>query len=391
MNRRDFGRFACGCLACAAAPALGQSFAPKLTPGFRPAAESDEIGLWDLMSREEARLKSSRFVIRDPALNRYVNDVACRIAGDYCPDVRIYIVQTPYFNASMAPNGMMQIWTGTLLRTQSEAQLASVIGHEMGHYLRRHTVDRFRDARDKSAVSLVLSMGLALAGVGYVGSLTSLLFTASLFSFGRDQEREADAIGLDLLEKAGYDPAESPAVWAQLIAERKARENDSARDLIFASHPGEDEREESLRQRAMTMNGAGEVARRHRDRHLAALRPYRRQLLADELRLRQYGPSLALFKSMLEHEPSDGGLAFAVGEVHRLRAREGDFDKALESYDRAWATGNAPAETWRSIGLIRRERQEGGLADAAFRRYLELRPEADDALIIKSYLTKEST
>ena len=57
----------------------------------------------------------------------------------------------------------------------------------------------------------------------------------------------------------------------------------------------------------------------------------------------------------------------------------------------AWATGKAPPETWRSIGLVRREREENGLAEAAFKRYLELRPDADDALMIKSYIGKEST
>jgi predicted Zn-dependent protease len=391
MNRREFNGLACGCFACAALTVAAQPFAPKLMPGFRPAPDSDENGLWDMMSREEARLKTSRFVVREPELNRYVHDVACRIVGDYCPDVRIYIVRTPYFNASMAPNGMMQIWTGTLLRTQNEAQLATVIGHEVGHYLRRHTVDRFRDARDKSSFALVLSMGLALAGVGLAGNLTNLMLAASIFSFSRDQEREADSIGLDLLEKAGYDPGEAPAIWTQLIAEHKARENPSGRDIVFASHPGEEEREATLRERSATMPGFGDVARRHRDRHAEALRPHMRDLFADEVRLHQYGPSLALFTSMLEHEPRDGKLAFAVGEVHRLRARDGDFDMALASFERALAAEGAPPETWRSIGLIRRQRQEGDLAEAAFFKYLELRPDADDALMIKSYITKENT
>jgi predicted Zn-dependent protease len=339
-----------------------------------------------MMSREEERLRSSRFLVRDPELNGYVRDVACRMAGDYCADLRLYIVRTPYFNASMAPNGMMQIWTGALLRAQNEAQLASVIGHEVGHYLRRHTVDRFRDVKDKSAFSLVVSMGLAVAGLGAVGQLTGLLLAASMFSYGRDQEREADSIGLDLMERGGYDPSQASAVWSQLIAERKAREVPSARDLVFASHPGEDERETVLRERAASMPGNGDESRRHRDRHTLAMRRFRMTLIADELRLRQYGPSLALFQRMQELEPGDGEVAFAVGEVYRMRAREGDHVEALRSYDRALSTEGVPAETWRSIGLVRRERGEGALADAAFRRYLELRPDADDSLMIKSYL-----
>lgn len=387
MNRRDFSRLACASIAVAAAGSVAQTFQPKLMPGFRPSAESDEIGLWDLMAREESRLKTSRFLVRDPSIHQYIHRIACRVAGDYCQDIRLYIVRTPYFNASMAPNGMMQLWTGVLLRARSEAQLAAVIGHELGHYLQRHTVDRFRDAKDKSAISLLLSMGLAVAGAGALGSLTSLMLAATLFSFSRDQEREADAIGLELMARAGYDPMDAPNVWSQLIAERKAREVESPRDLLFASHPGEEEREETLRKRASTMSGAGDESRRHRERYLETIRPLRAQLIADELRLRQYGPSLALFNRALELEPDDGEMAFAVGEVHRLRARDADPQAALDAYQRALSARDAPPEVWRSIGLVQRERGDHPAAREAFRRYLELRPEAEDALMIRSFLS----
>jgi predicted Zn-dependent protease len=66
--------------------------------------------------------------VRDPALNAYVRSVLCKVTDDYCRDVRVYIVDVPYFNASMAPNGAMMVWTGTLLRVRNEAQLALVLG-----------------------------------------------------------------------------------------------------------------------------------------------------------------------------------------------------------------------------------------------------------------------
>ena len=59
----------------------------------------------------------------------------------------------------MAPNGMMQVWSG-LLRVDNEAQLASVVGHEIGHYLQRHTVERLRDAQSRSAFGMVLNIAL---------------------------------------------------------------------------------------------------------------------------------------------------------------------------------------------------------------------------------------
>jgi predicted Zn-dependent protease len=387
MNRRDFSRFACAC-ATGAVPLLAgaQSLAPKLAPGFRPDKGSDEMGLWDMVDREEARIRKSRFVLHDPAIEKYLSEVVCKVTGDYCPDLRIYLVRTPYFNASMMPNGMMALWTGTLLRVSNEAQLAAVIGHEAGHYLRRHTVDRFRDAQDKTALSLVLSMGLAVAGLGVVSNLTGLAIAASAMSYGRDQEREADAVGLDLMQRAGYDPVESANVWSQLIAENKARESPSPRDFLFASHPGEEEREASLRERASTMAGASDGSRQGRDRYRAAIAPLRPMLFADEIRLRQYGPTLALFSRMLEHDPDDAELIYYTGEVYRLRARDGDDTTAIGYLERALATGKAPPEAWRSLGLVRRSRGETDAARDAFRRYLALHPDADDALMIQSYL-----
>src|SRR3546814_15342811 len=77
-------------------------------------------------------------------------------------------MRTPYFNASMAPNGMMKVWSGLLLRVNDEAQLAAILGHEMGHYMQRHTLARMRDMRSKAAI------GAFLGGLGIVGGIAQL-------------------------------------------------------------------------------------------------------------------------------------------------------------------------------------------------------------------------
>ena len=129
----------------------------------RPDIATDEGGLWSLMDREETRLRRSPFSLRDPRLRDYVQDIACRLAGEHCPDVRVYLVQTPLFNASMAPNGMMQVWTGLMLRVDNEAQLAAVLGHEIGHYLSRHSLERLRDVKSRAAFGQFLGL-LGVAG-----------------------------------------------------------------------------------------------------------------------------------------------------------------------------------------------------------------------------------
>ena len=76
-------------------------------PGTAPVVGTDEAELWYAMERAETELKRSPLRVRDPVLNAYVNDVACKAAGTHCRDLRTYVMDVPQFNASMAPNGMM--------------------------------------------------------------------------------------------------------------------------------------------------------------------------------------------------------------------------------------------------------------------------------------------
>jgi predicted Zn-dependent protease len=380
VTRRQFGCALCG---LASLVLVGRTNAQDethgnfLAPGYRPPAESDEKGLWSMIDRAERRFKDSRFVVRDPTLNAYVRDVVCRLGKDYCHDLRIYIVRTPRFNASMAPNGMMQIWTGLLLRCNDEAQLAAILGHEMGHYLKRHTVERWRDARDKAALGAVLGLGLTVAGAGNVSALSDLAVRASIFAFSRDQEREADDIGLELMVKAGYTPLGAPEVWEQLIAEAKAGTAERASNILFATHPEPEERLAILREK--TKGDDAKSGERGRDRYQAGLAGVRKQLIHDELALRQYGRSEVVFERLLAQTPDDGLLWFAKGEVYRLRGGDGDRERALDAYETAIGTTGAPPETYRSIVIVELKRGERERAEKAFERYLELRPNASDA------------
>ena len=146
MRRRHFILgFVCMTLA-SALWAADESWTPP--PRLkRPDLASDEGGLWAQMDRAEAKLKTSPFLIRDPALNDYVYGVACKLAAEHCPESRVLRGATPWFNASMAPNGMMQVWSGLLIRMANEAQLAAVLGHEIGHYLARHSLERLQTAQ----------------------------------------------------------------------------------------------------------------------------------------------------------------------------------------------------------------------------------------------------
>jgi len=101
----------------------------------------------------ERRLKPSDFVVRDAALNEHVQGVLCRTIGAAdCGAMRLYLVRTADFNESMAPNGLMVVNTGLLLRVRDEAQLAAVLGPEWTHYSRQHQIRSWRDMRTKATM-----------------------------------------------------------------------------------------------------------------------------------------------------------------------------------------------------------------------------------------------
>ena len=381
MKRRQvvLGGLAFG--ACAAARAFPQAdnyaVPERLT---KPDLSTDEGGLWALMDREERNLRRSPFLLKDPSLKTYIQELACRLGGSHCPDIRVHLVRTPLFNASMAPNGMMQVWTGLLLRVDNEAQLAAVLGHEIGHYLQKHSVDRLRDIKARSA------FGQFLGVFGLVGAVGQLAVLASAFGYGREHEREADRIGAFLMHQAGYDVAEAAKVWGNLLAEAKARDGREPGKFspLFATHPSTPEREETLKSYARLMpNGvSGESAYR---KATSALLP---EWLDDEVNRGQYAESLVLLSRLVDYEHCAAHARFSRGEVYRLRGADGDLDMAIADYKAAIELPGGPPQALRGIGLIARQKGDVETARSSLSNYLERVPEAPDAPLITSYLTE---
>jgi predicted Zn-dependent protease len=362
----DRRTFLLGCGGCSVLP-------PRFT---RPELESEEGGLWAYMDREERRLQRSPFLIRNEDLNAYIRAIACRLAGEHCPDLRVYLVRTPQFNASMGPNGMMQLWSGLLLRMANEAQLAAIIGHEIGHYVARHGLDRLREAKGRTAVGQVLSIALSVAAVlgGAVNSLAQLALTAGGLAYGREQEREADRIGVELMARAGYAPIEAARVWSQLLVEAKA-EGSIERSVLFATHPPAEEREQMLIEAAAGATGGQVGTEVYRE----MLAPHRTTFLRDEILRGRYGETLVLLERMAQ----DGEVLFYKGEAYRMRA---DLEDAIGAYRAAEGLENAPPQLYRSLGLVLRRRGENVEAARVFARYLELKPAAPDAELVRAYL-----
>lgn len=383
-----------------ALPTAGSGATVKVQPAPTPAPYSgayqpqgvDEIGLWREDDEQERALATSPLLIRDEALTNYVRGVLCKAVGaDRCGSVRLYILRFPIFNASMSPNGSMRIFSGLLLRARSEAELASVLGHEFGHFEKRHSLAGFKRQR---SVSDFMTWAAVLASMSAQSArdFSNLQVTVmgGFFRYKRDQEREADLLGLGYLNHSQLRASAASRVWRNLILEREAsagarglRRPDFEHNAFFASHPVEGERADYLYALALPddqSRGDGS------DRYAAAMAPWLPLFLDDQIKLNDFGASDFIINRLAETGWT-ATLWRARGDLYRARGEQRDLMNAADFYAKAVALDPTMAEAQRGLGFACAKTGRIIEGRAALTRYLELRPAASDAEMIRLTLS----
>jgi Zn-dependent protease with chaperone function len=377
-------------IAAAAEPAPSDSTpaAPLQPSRVRPDVATDEGGLWGMSDRAELAARASGQLESNPALNAYLREVACRVAGPYCGDIRLYVMNRPFFNASMAPNGYMEVWSGLLLRVEDEAQLAFVLGHEIGHYGERHSLAMLRTLRGRANVATLFSIAAAAVGAGIVGDIVYLGAIASVFGFSRENEAQADMIGFDHAIAAGYDASAAQTLWSNLLAETQASDNpdtrrEETRASIFRTHPLSADRVAALTARAAQVGGSGET---NRERYRAVIRPFLDSWLRADLRRRDFGQTGLLLDRLAAHGEDLGVVEYYRGEINRIRRADGDRERAVQHYTSAIAQPDAPAAAWRELGEYAARDGRNAEASSYFAAYLGRAPDAPDRALVEARL-----
>ena len=362
---------------------------PKIPPGYSPEQGDDEKGLWMEMEEYEKALRSSALLVKDPDLNNYVRNAACRVAGDYCSDLRVYLIRNPGFNASMAPNGTMQIWTGLLLRVSSEDEMATVLGHELAHYTRLHTLDRLRRIEASLTAGSILDLGLAVfAGVPIpAGQMAAV---ADAMAFSQQQEEEADLLGVRFMADAKYDPHASYRVWDMLIEEdEKAAAKRQKPGIFSKTHPDSPERAKTLRQYVDAHYGSYPEDDNGRARHVEILNRHYMVLMEDQIDTNRFGRTQAMLERHAEIGVNKGLVDFFYGEMYRQRDQSGDREKAREAYLSAIQRGDPPPAAYRNLGYLYLKEHDMEQARSSLKQYLLLDPDASDREMIEFYLEEE--
>lgn len=247
---------------CAVNPATGRN-------DFVMMSERQELDLGARYNQEIAK-ENPRY--NDAKLQAYIQRVGERVARASHRNQLNYVftlVDSPDVNAFALPGGYIYIHRGLLAYLNSEAELAAVLGHEVGHVTARHSV---RQQSQSTAWGLLGQAAAIGTGVGALGDLTSVMGNAFVRGYGRDMELEADGLGAQYLARGGYDPqAMIEVVRVLKNQEDFARDQAAARGEaqpaggyhgLFDTHPDNDRRlKEVIGPAQALVGGSQEVGR----------------------------------------------------------------------------------------------------------------------------------
>jgi predicted Zn-dependent protease len=215
-------------------PELGDVSATAITP-------ADERRLGERIMRD---IRSDPAFLDDPEVADYANALGARLTARSDAtrqEFEFFVVRDPQINAFAMPGGFIGIHTGLLLAGQSESEVAGVVGHEIAHVTQRH-IARMISQQGQNQLMSLAAMAVALLAArsnsqvaeaavafGQAGVMQNQL------NFTRDNEREADRVGVQLLDAAGFDPRGMAAFFERL--QRATRVYEGGAPAYLRTHP----------------------------------------------------------------------------------------------------------------------------------------------------------
>lgn len=347
----------------------------------------------------EAQIEHSEILFDDPGLNAYLQEVTDRMFPEMKGKLRVRTFRDPEFNAFAVATGGIYFNTGTLLRLDDEAQLASVLGHEGTHVTGDHMYRHVKSAKSTSVITLLA--GLTAAGFGVPPDLVMIIGYSSMAGFSRSYERESDRGGFDRMVTVGYDARAGAEAFARLERELAARHIGQG-PYFFASHPAVKDRVETLtefggespppgeryveRYREATLrarmnaleqihragNGRVLVFLLEDEKLLGTLPPHARFYLADGLRLRA------------EKAKKDAKDDRVPAQIEAQRAA--DAARALEEYERTIVESPEFGPTWQALAMHHYRAGDKARALELFRRYVERVPDPKQSGYARQYI-----
>jgi len=333
-------------------------------------------------------------IIQDKELNSYINRTGKKIATvTHRPNMpySFQAVNAAYVNAYAFPGGSIAATRGILVNLDNEAELAALLGHELGHVNARHTAEQM----SKGVLTSVVVGGIAAyagaksqtygkiaEGIGMIGS--GML----LASYSRDNEREADALGMEYMVKTGYSPDGFTGLMDML--RKMSKSKPGTIELMFSTHPMSDERYATAVKNAEHTYASSRKSPLYRERYMdntARLRAIKPAIEAiqngdSEMGKKNYSIAETHFKKALSIAPGDYAGLIMMSKCLLIQEKYGE---ALKYAETAKSVYPGEAQAHQISGFARMKKKDFESAYEEFDSYEKALPGDSGTIFYKGF------
>ena len=349
---------------------------------------ADEQRIFNRSKELNAKIEASDILYVDEGLERYLNDVLGRLAGNYSGidhlKYEVKVINDTIVNAYAMPSGRIYLNTATLALMENEAQLAAVLAHELTHIIERHVLKVKRSTSNKAAWLNSLSVLTPITGLASVAAITG---------YSQQVEFQADRGGFELMAAHGYDSREAIRLFKRI--KQYIEDEDIHSPLFFSSHPRTQARiknfQELLEDQGNSLPSDMYV---HADEFRLRTQKVRLTAVRQWMKAGMFTTAYDICQRMIEDDPNMAEAYLHQASILRKRPsqkskkdraqrqKSDDHMEALRAVQTALQLQPDMTEAWMEQGMILQKLNRDDQARDSYRRYLELHP----AAVNRSYL-----
>lgn len=334
-------------------------------------------GLFRLSLKEERELgqmvlleiKRYKQFTDDYYLQQYLEDVGQRIVAQIGPQpfgYSFYVLNDPNINAFAIPAGHIFVYSGLINMVDNESELAGVLSHEIGHVTARHIAQQIEKASKLTLPTIAAVLAGIMVGGGGEATEAVILGTIAgeeslMLKYSREDEEEADRLGLSYLTQAGYDPCDMVRFLFKLMKEYGIM---SSRVAYNSTHPETIQRITYLEN---MVSPSQQCWGRRREGGI-----FKRMQARSIIETRGAQSAINYFNQQLREDPRDLDSLYGLALAHQ---KEGNLPKAIEIFKGIIAERPEDAEVRRDLGILYFDRHEFEQAAAALEKAVAARPE----------------
>lgn len=321
--------------------------------------------------------------IQDKPLNNYINQTGKKISALTHRSHMPYSfrgVNAAYVNAYAFPGGSIAVTRGILIELRNEAELSALLGHEIGHVNARHTAEQMSKGALTNAFigGIATFAGTQIPGLDSLASQLGMLGAGALLAhYSRDNERQADALGLEYMVKAGYNP--NGFVELMNILRSTSKREPSAIELMFSTHPMSDERYNTAVQTVQTKYRHAQNLPFYRDRymdHTVKLRSMKGAIEAMQKGERamageKYDEAETYFMKALKLAPDDYAGLIMMAKCQMVREKYSEADRFVKKAKNVYPQ---EAQAYYLAGFININQKQYDSAYEDFKTYEKILP-----------------